>query len=576
MKWELLYKKNKSKDTNNHSVEENVINQLFINRGIADQSVRDKFFNISRNDIYHGSKLYGTKKASEFLLKAIQDKKKIIIYGDYDVDGVTATSILFDFLYRDLGADVIPFIPNRFDDGYGLNVDVLDDFVSKKIDIVITVDCGIRDKDLVETYSKKGINFIITDHHSPATDQHDKYILPDKAVAIVHPNLGKYPFPKIAGATVSWKLVEVLSKLALEVGFLKEKINIDKYLDQVALATVCDIMPLQDENRAIVHFGLKQFAKSKNIGLLALTKYLNIDLDEIESYHLGFTIGPRINASGRIKHALTSVRLLTTQDAKNAEKIVLELDRLNTYRRKITIELVEEVELKLKRLKKIPKLIFAYGNDWPEGIVGLIAGKLTEKYSRPVLIGSLKDNVVKGSARSVKDFNITEAISKFDSLLDRYGGHKLAAGFSLSDQNIEEFKTQLQKLAEQELSDDDLIPTVKVEANLPIELLNFDFINKLTKLKPFGYGNKRPIFLLENYKILQLRVIGKEKTHLKLQVSKVEKKIDVIGFNQADKIAQLSTGTHIDMVGYLDINIWNGNKTIQFNLKDLKINEKNS
>jgi len=571
MKWDLLYKKNtyKDKDTQNLGAEEKIIKQLFINRGIVNQVTQDKFFNISRKDIYHGSSLYGTKKAGEFLLQAVKDKKKIIIYGDYDVDGVTATAILFDFLYRDLGADVMPFIPNRFDDGYGLNADVLDDFVKKKIDIIVTVDCGIRDKKLVETYSKKGIDFIITDHHTPATDKDDKYILPDKAVAIVHPNLGKYPFSKIAGATVSWKLVEVLSELALEVGFLKEKINIDKYLDQVALATVCDIMPLQDENHAIVHFGLKQFAKSQNVGLLALTKYLNIDLDEIESYHLGFTIGPRINASGRIKHALESVRLLTTKDNNIADKIVLELDRLNTYRRKITIELVEEVEQELSKLKKLPKLIFAYGNDWPEGIVGLIAGKLTEKYSRPVLIGSLKNGVVKGSARSVKDFDITDAISKFDKLLNRYGGHKLAAGFSLSDKNVDKFKTQLQKLAEQELSDDDLIPTIKVEANLPIELLNFSFINKLTKLKPFGYGNKRPVFLLENYEILQLRAIGKEKTHLKLQVSKAKKTIDVIGFNQADKIAQLSTGTHIDMVGYLDINIWNGNKTIQFNLKDI-------
>lgn len=550
-----------------------IIAQLLFNRGIKDQEAAEDFLNPTLEDLHSHLLLPDIDKAVARILEARRKKQKVFIYGDYDVDGVSGVSIMWDYLFRILNMNVLPYIPSRFDEGYGLNKDGLDSLLDQGANLVITVDCGIRDIDLVSEFTAKGIDFIVTDHHLLSTDHDKQPQYSQDAVAVVHPRLpnSKYPFKDICGAAVAWKLVVALDHEIKK--FQDELSSIDpyKYLDLVALATITDIMPLVDENRAIVKFGIERMKKTENIGLRSLILDSQIDIDKINTYHFGFVIGPRINAAGRIEHALDAVRLLSTSKIVQAQNLARKLSELNSYRQEQTIELLKNATSKIEDESEEKKLLFVWGDDWPEGIVGLVAGRLQELYYRPVLVASVSDGIATGSARSIKGFDITTAISKNVDLLVRFGGHAQAAGFTVSQENIQRFKEKLEQYAEDNISDQDLMPVLEIEAKLNVEDVNIEFIDKISMLEPFGYKNKTPVFLLENVEIRQILPIGRNNDHVKLKICQNgSKMLEVIGFRMYKNFENLKTGDRISMVGSLDKNVWNGNTTVQFKLKEFR------
>ena len=567
--------------------------QLLFNRGITSNLKADKYFNPKLEDPSSAMSLPGIQSAGIKILESIAQGKKIFIYGDYDVDGICSTSILFDFLYRKLKTDVIPYIPDRFEEGYGLNKIGLDHILSEKGQLVITVDCGIRDKVLVEEYSKKGLEFIITDHHSIPLDKKGKFDLPTHAKEIVHPQLGKYAFPQICATAVVWKLIQVLNelisrnkspnKLTKNISTWLTKLNPPKdlledneYIDLVSLATICDIMPLEGENRNIVFEGIKSIKKNVlNRGLLKLLEIARVDQNSFDSYHFGFILGPRLNAAGRMDHALNGVRLFTSHNPEQINMLALKLDSLNIKRQVLTESMLKEGLIEAeKQVAAQKKLIFVSKENWSEGIVGLVAGRLNEKYYLPVLAASSKNGIVRGSARSVVGFDITLAISESGELLERFGGHSQAAGFTLQEKNLAEFIKKIQSIAESKLTDEIILKALEIEAELKGQDINVGFVESLDKFKPFGNGNKEPVFVIKNISIAQAPMLmGAKAQHIKFTAMTPDDVFfEVIAFNQAEKYsAIINLNKRYDIAGTFTINEWRGNKIIQLKLKDILV-----
>lgn len=550
--------------------------QVLFNKGLLTKAAADKFFDPKQAVFYDAKLLPNIEKAAKIILDAVKAKQKIYVYGDYDVDGISSSSIFFDYLFRGLEADVLPYIPNRFEEGYGLGKTGLNAIIKDGGKLVITVDCGIRDKALVEEYTEKGLNFIVTDHHTIPTKDNGELDYPDKALAVVHPGIDeKYPFKQICATTVTWKLVEVIDSLAKEQGLIRNEIDTNKYLDLVALATVCDVMPIIDENRAIVVAGIDLIRRSRaNAGLLAICKLAKVNILDFDAYHFGFVIGPRLNAAGRIKHALDGVRLLTSTNSDSIEKLAMQLNELNTRRQRITQIILEQaLSAAEEQVARGEQLIFVYGENWSEGVVGLVASKINEKYYKPVLVANLNAKVgkVKGSARSIPGFDITEAISQSKDILTKFGGHNQAAGFSLEVPNLQAFITNLQEIAKANISDDMAEIKLKLDAKLGMKDINEDLVKFLEKFQPFGYGNKEPVFWFEDMKIFgKPRLIGKEKKHLKFSVlTEHNLTIDVLAFNLASKLDIIAPNKLYDLAGSLNFNIWNGNRSLQIKLKDI-------
>lgn len=549
--------------------------QLLFSFGIKTQNDADDYFNSGLKDLSDPQLMPGIESAANRIVEAVTNKERIFIYGDYDVDGISATAILFDLLFRHLGAEVLPYIPNRFTEGYGMGSQGLDYILSKKGKLVITVDCGIRDKELVEEYSTKGLDFIITDHHTIDTNGNGEQIIPEEAIAVVHPGVQgtKYPFPGICGAAVAWKLASEVTKLAKDQEILSDNFSIDIYLDLVALATVCDVMPLQDENRILVRKGLKRLSKTKNLGLKELMKIAAVDSDKLEAYHLGFLLGPRINAGGRIEHGMDGVRMLTSRDPYTVKEVAAKLDQLNFKRKRVTKQLLEEAEAQVEFTEKT-RLLFVYGDDWSEGVVGLVAGRLSDKYYRPAIAAAKSDGIVKGSARSIRGFNITAAIADSEKLLERYGGHDQAAGFSLLEENLTSFIQELEKYAKRELKEDQLIKTIQVAAIIKASEITTKLYETVARFKPFGQGNREPLFQIDNLTVSRANVVGKEGDHLKLTLESDNTTIPAIGFRMGSRLDILRGYATIDVVGSVSMNEWQGQTEIQLKLKDFREHER--
>lgn len=546
-----------------------LIEFILKNRKIDDLS---SFLNPTLDMLASPFEIYGMQKGVEHIAEAIKKGKKIFIHGDFDVDGITATSLLWNFLYKDLGANVTPFIPNRFTDGYGLSEENVKKIIADGGELIISVDCGIKDIELVGKYSDK-IEFIITDHHTirssdeeiPNSKKVGKFLISSKAKAVIHPALSKKTFKEICGAFVAWKFCQAINE------FLSAGIDCYKYLELVALGTICDVMPLIDENRVVVKFGIERMRKSQNIGLRALFEASLSDITQADPYSLGFVIGPRINASGRLESAMDAVRLFTTESKAFAFQLAQKLNELNFKRQELTKKYLEEAESILKEYPKDNKLYFLYGEEWPEGILGLIAGRLTEKYNKPVLVGSRKDGVIKGSARSIESFNIASALRKFSSNLLKHGGHAQAAGFSLNENNFSELKELLLQEAEENISIEDLKRKLRIDALINQSHTTVDFVSKLKSLEPFGQGNPTPLLSFKNSTIRNLKVIGKDQSHLKFNTSDVN--IDFLLFRYKERFDLPSSDLSqaFDIAGNLDIDTWNGYSKVVFKVKDLKL-----
>lgn len=547
-----------------------ITSQLLYNRGIYGKTEAEKFFSCEEN-LIEDFELENIPKAVGLILEAVKKGEKIIIYGDYDVDGITATSILFDFLFRQLKANVLPYIPSRFDEGYGLNEKALEQFLRDKVELLITVDCGVRDGKMLEKVVKGKMKVVVTDHHEPPADTEAVSSLLASADYVIHPEFSpNLKFKSICAASVVWFLINELSIQAKQAGLVDMAFSPDKYLDLVALATVCDVMPLIDKNRIIVKKGLGIMKDTSNIGLRELFSLSGVLSEDLTTYHLGYVLGPRLNAAGRLETALDAVRLLTSANLSTTRSLARKLSDLNSQRQIITSDLINEAEAQLKDWGEGKKLIFIRGNDWPEGIVGLVAGRLCEKYHKPVLVTSVKNGKGVGSARSIKGFHITEAISELSVLLERFGGHAQAAGYTLLEENIEKFSSKLLKIAEERIKDEELTKELQIEFELQNGEISHKTIEDIEKFSPFGFGNKQPILLLKKQQVRYIKLVGASSSHIKLGLQSDMGPLDGIGFNLAHFHSTIQKDDVIDLVGYLDANKFMGETKIQFKIVDIK------
>ena len=544
--------------------------QLAYNRGLESAKNLKYFLNPSIDLLYESGKLNDIDEAVKLILSKVISKEKIYIYGDYDVDGICSTSILFDFLFRYLGANVLPYIPSRFDEGYGINSTAIKKLQDEGAGLIISVDCGIRDGKILTEVLSPNTALIITDHHQTPENQDDLELLRNTANAVVHPLLNEYPFKDICATTVVWHLIRELASEASKQKLLNNKFDPIKYLDLVALATVCDVMPLIDQNRIIVAEGLKQMRNTQNLGLKELLIVSGILSEDIDAFHLGYLLGPRLNASGRLETALDGVRLLTSNNAQNVVELAKKLSDLNSKRQEMTKELIFESEKLLMDWGIENKLIVITGKEWPEGLVGLVAGRLCEKYHRPVIVLSLKDGVAVGSCRSTSTFHITKAISREADKLERYGGHAQAAGLTMKEENIKSFANNMLKYANVVITDEDLEKTISIEAELSEDLINKDTLININQFGPFGFGNKEPIFSLSSVNVINAKRVGNGGDHLKLTFRKGSTTINAIGFKLGNQFAKIKSGDVINIAGYLDLNKFLGEESIQFKIIDIQ------
>lgn len=478
---------------------------------------------------------------------AIKNNENILIYGDYDVDGITSTAILWQVLYQ-LGAKVLPFIPDREADGYGIKSKSFFDFETQKkihFDLLITVDNGIVANLELEKIAQKNTDIIIIDHHLPTEN------LP-KVSSIIHST-------DFSGSALSWFFASQFDKKA-DIGL-------------AAAGTVADCLPLININRNIVIHGLKSLQKNPNHGLKKLIEVSGINQDSISAYDLGFVIGPRINAVGRLSNPTDALRLLCSQNSIQASKYAKDLDKFNKDRQDIQKENLKIAEEIIS--KDDNKLIFISHKDFLPGIIGLIAGRLTEKYYLPSIIISVGDEYSKGSCRSIKELNIVESLRKFNDDLVELGGHAGAAGFTIKTNNIKKFQTKITNYINQQLKDIDLKPSITVESEMKLSAVSIKNCRLIGKFEPFGIDNPKPLFLFKNLRIVQKRVIGSTGDHLKLKLDdpntdRLENiSTDAIAFKKGDLDGQLKTGDLINVIASLDLNVWNNQTSPQLMVKEI-------
>ncbi len=545
-----------------------IIIQLLFNRGIDSQKKIDQFLLPDYGENLHDPFLFNDmKKTVKKIFESIEKKEKIVVYGDYDADGVSSSVILVETL-KAFGADVDVYIPFRETEGYGLNIEATKSLVKNKTQLLITVDCGISNKKEIDFLNKNNVEVIVTDHHQEPLE------LPC-AYAILNPHLNqeKYPFKELAGCGVAYKLVQglIAGQIDYKVNRIKE--GFEKWLlDLVAIGTVADMQPLLDENRVMVRYGLIVLQKTRRIGLLKLIEKMNSNLTQIDERVIGWQISPRLNAAGRLNHASSAYELLITDNLSQAEKFSEELNKTNMERQQITEKITSEARQIIGETKD-KKLLISVGTGWPTGIVGLVSGRITDEFNLPSLVISRYNGQIIGSGRSIPDFNIIEALKKCDVFLSRYGGHAQACGFTLKDEkNLANFIKKIQNLAEKELAGKEIKPAIEIDADISLEDINWKLFDELEKFKPYGEGNPKPKFLARNLTIVEAQSVGQQGKHLRLMVkhnSNIIRK--TIGFCFGGWCAKIKTGGRIDMVFEVDSNEWNGSRELQLKIIDLRI-----
>lgn len=536
------------------------ISQILNNRGINDEKDAEIFMNPSLEYLRNPFLMKDMKKATERIKKAIENKERIYIYGDYDVDGVSSTSILYIY-FKSIDYPVKYYIPNRLEEGYGINEDAIRKISNDGCDLIITVDCGITSVNEVGLANELGIDVIITDHHECQSDVPDAY-------AIVNPKQDdcNYPFDMLCGCGVAFKMIQALTD---EEEF---KTSMFDYLEVVTLATICDIVPLIDENRIIVKNGLKLMKEGKNLGLRELIKVCGIETSKIGSSHIGYSVGPRINASGRLGHSYLGVQLFTTDLEDEAKEIANILEAKNIERQMIESKMYKEAEdvISSSENYKDDKVLVVAKEGWQHGIIGIVASKLTEKYYKPTILLTIEDGEATGSARSIKGFSIFDALVSCKDLMNKFGGHEQAAGLALNAENIEELRKRVNKIADYNLNKDDLIENIKVEYELEEESATLDLVDNLHKLEPFGLSNPSPRFIMRDLLLTNIYKMGKNKQHLKL-ICENEKSYECVGFNMAYLAENFQEGDKIDVLFQVDENNFNNDRKVQFLLKDIRL-----
>ena len=513
------------------------------------------FLNPTRNDFYDPFLMPDMEIAVNRIIKAIDEKEKVIIYGDYDVDGITSITVLKKFL-KDRGLDVDSYIPNRLDEGYGLNKNAIDSIVKQKYTLMITVDCGISGLEEVDYANSLGLDTVITDHHEPAET------LP-KALAVVDAKRkdNKYPFNQLAGVGVVFKVIQAISKR-----FNLEEKEYLKYLDLVCVGTISDIVPLVDENRVISKLGLKLVEITRNIGLKALLN--STGAKTVDSSTISFCVAPRVNACGRLGYEQEALDLFMTDNIIKAEEIARRLNKYNSERQQKEVKIFNEAIEMIEQGEKNKNCIILGKENWHHGVIGIVSSKVTEMYYKPSILICFEDDEGKGSGRSIQGFDLHEALGKCQKHIERFGGHSMAIGITIKRSEFDEFKQDVEKYTEN-TNIKDLVPIIKIDKEITIDDINMDTIKELKKLEPYGEANKMPIFIYKNLKIDSIRALSEGK-HIKLTLKDKNVVIDAIGFNMGNLVNEYLLGDRIDVVGSLEINKFNGKESIQLNLKDIR------
>ena len=556
-KWEInKADEEQVKEIENKYQINSLLAQILVNRGITNEKEIIQFLKPTRNDFYDPYLMPDMEKAVQRILKAIETGEKVLIYGDYDVDGITSVTVLKSFL-EERGLKVDEYIPNRLDEGYGLNKKAVEKIAAEKYTLMITVDCGISAIEEVEYANSLGIEVIITDHHEPGET------LPE-AVAVVDSKRkdNGYPFRNLAGVGVVFKLIQAIGqKLQLD-----EKEYL-KYLDIVCIGTISDIVPLVDENRVIVKLGLMLVEQTKNIGLKTIL--LASGYQKVDSTTISFGIAPRINACGRMGHQEDALKLFLSKDQEEVTKLA---EKLNEYNR---LRQDKEKQIFLEALDKIKKdeienksVMIIDGENWHHGVIGIVASKITEMYFKPSILLCFEGDEGKGSGRSIPGFDLHEALTKCESNLERFGGHSMAIGLSVKRDNIENLRKQLEEIAK-EKQIDKIVSILKIDAIVDLNNINKEIVESLKQLEPFGEENKVPLFVFRNLKIDSIRALSEGK-HIKLTLRQDNKNlINAVGFNLGELSNEYRIGDKVDVVGSLEINKFNGEENIQILLKDM-------
>lgn len=539
--------------------------RLLVVRGITDIEQARRFLSVREDQLHDPFLLDGMQAAVDRIRAAIRNEEKIRIYGDYDADGVTSTSLMAGVLQL-LGAHYDYYIPHRQTEGYGLNAAAVELAKQQGVRLIVTVDTGISAAEEAELIAELGMDLIVTDHHEPPT------VLP-QAVAVLNPRKPgcPYPFKSLAGVGVAFKLAHAL------LGRIPHE-----WLEFAAIGTIADLMPLYDENRVIVKLGLDCIQTTSYAGIRALFRASGIELSEVSAGHIGFSIAPRINASGRLERADLAVRCLTTDNEQEAEELAYELDRLNRERQQIVEDIVQEALDQAERLREkglLDKVLVLFGEGWNVGVVGIVASKVLDKYYRPVIVLSVdpETQTAKGSARSIPGFDMYAALSECEDVLDHYGGHQAAAGMTLQAACIADLHRRLNDIADRVLKDDDFIPVYKPDAEMSIEEISTEFIAELDALAPFGMKNPRPAFVVRHAGIKEMKLLGKDRQHMKFTLKPLNKpspEIEALAFGKAELQAEISESSTIELCVELTINEWNGNRKPQMMIKDVCVKER--
>ena len=529
--------------------------QLLQGRGILTHQTAEAFLDHKPPEIDDPFLMSNMDCAVQRIIHAMEAGERIVVYGDYDADGITATTLLIEAL-KEEGIEVEYYIPDRMTEGYGLHNEALTNLKSIGTDLVITVDCGIRAVDEIQNAKLLGLDVIVTDHHAPGPEIPEAY-------AIINPKQqgDPYPFKGFAGVGIAYKVSQAIkSKLGKETSH--------EQLELVAIGTIADLAPLVGENRYLVAEGLQSLNGTNRLGLKALAEIAGISNKTINADTVGFALGPRINAAGRLESAAQALELLITIDQNRAKVLAQELDTINRRRQKLTGEVVELARMQVLDQGRVRNMIFAAHPEFHEGIVGLAASRLTEEFYKPTIVATMGEEFTRGSARSIPGFHITEAFDYCADLLQQYGGHSSAAGFTVPTSELDNFWERLELFAEDKMANLELIPSVEIEAEVAFSDINNDLLGFVESLQPCGIGNPKPLFGTRNVQVLNKRGVGRDQNHLKLMLKSEGRIFDAIAFRKGYLTQDLPS--MIDIAFYVERNVYMGYESIQLNIQEIR------
>ena len=540
--------------------------RIMRNRGLLDESEMRKYLYGTLDDLYDPRQMKGMETAAGIIEKKLIEGKKIRIIGDYDIDGVCSTYILLKGFHRAAGNGQIDYeIPDRIRDGYGINESIIRQAAEDGIDTLVTCDNGIAALKEISIAKQLGMTVVVTDHHEVPVDAYGQILPPADAVVDPKQDGETYPYHEICGAVVAWKLINVIYE---DLGIPEHEWM--ELLEFAAIATVGDVMKLQDENRLIVKYGLKKIGSTKNTGLRMLVEKNNLDINNLSAYHIGFVIGPCLNAGGRLKSAKVALRMLLEQDPDRVSGLADELKELNDVRKDMTAKGETEAIEQVERFYMSDKVLVVFLPECHESLAGIIAGRLREHFHKPSFVLTRGEQSAKGSGRSIEAYHMYQGLCEVSDLLVKFGGHPMAAGLSIEESDIDEFRRRLNENAK--LTEDDFVPQIWIDVPMPFEYVNEKIVDELKGLEPFGQGNEKPLFAQKGLTIRNVRVLGKNRNVVKMNlVTDTGHPFDGLLFADGDRFLEEQTGQNtIDMIYYPDVNEYNGTRTLQAIIKNYK------